>query len=72
MIEIIPYKQNIEWSPRLVQENLFAKDKKVYEYKLYQTNLLNFICFEYSFNQIETKIIEIENILIKVSVEFKF
>ena len=70
MIEIVPYKQNIEeWSPKLFQENanLFVKDRQSYEYKLYQTNLLNTVCYEYALNQIENRIFYIEDALYKVS-----
>ena len=67
IIEIVQYKQKIEeWSPKLFETNLIAKDKKFYEFKLYQTNLLNFICFEYAFNQIENKFTEIEEDINKV------
>lgn len=71
IIEIVPYKQNhIEWSPKLIQDNanLFAKDKEKesYEYKMYQTNLLNLVIYESTLNQIENRISIIEQFLNKV------
>lgn len=57
-----------EWSPSLFQDpNLFAKEKESYEYKLFETNLLNFICFEYALNRIEARVLDLEDTIQKVA-----
>ena len=70
IIEIVQHRQGIveEWSPNLQDPNLFAKEKEFHQLKLIQTNLLSFICFEYTFDRIENRVLEIETLVQKVNV----